>query len=193
MDQPGPMPLSCADCSAKMPETAAFCPGCGRPMTGAAEKASGRVGALPERIAGALAYLTFIPAIVFLLVEPFKSNRFARFHSIQCLLMWAAAAARCDCAQTRGAGFIRHSGSGSAVRGAGDGSGADGRGWRVACAGGESAAGRNVQTTAARRYRRVERRSAVGGSRTKIWIALRGVFWYVAATPPGPSFRCLTE
>lgn len=54
--------------------------------------ASGKVGALPERIAGALAYLTFIPAIVFLVVEPYKKNRFVRFHSIQCLLVWAAAA-----------------------------------------------------------------------------------------------------
>ena len=87
MDQPDPMPLSCADCAAKMPETAAFCPGCGRPMTSAVKKASGRVGALPERIAGALAYLTFVPAILFLVIEPYKKNHFVRFHSIQCLLL----------------------------------------------------------------------------------------------------------
>jgi uncharacterized membrane protein len=36
-----------------------------------------------------LAYLV-IPAIVFLLVEPFKRNRFVRFHSLQCLISFGA-------------------------------------------------------------------------------------------------------
>jgi uncharacterized membrane protein len=35
-------------------------------------------------LAGALAYF-FIPAIIFLLVEPYRRNRFVRFHSFQCL------------------------------------------------------------------------------------------------------------
>jgi uncharacterized membrane protein len=54
-------------------------------------RAQGRVGVLPENVGGALAYFTFIPAIVFLVVEPYKKNRFLRFHSVQCLLLWAAA------------------------------------------------------------------------------------------------------
>jgi uncharacterized membrane protein len=52
-------------------------------------RAGGTVGALPENIAGALAYFTFIPAIVFLVLEPYNKNRFLRFHSVQCLLLWA--------------------------------------------------------------------------------------------------------
>ena len=71
-----------------MPETAAFCPGCGRSTQ---TRASGKVGIFPENIAGALAYLTFIPAIVFLTVDPYKKDRFVRFHSVQCLLLWGAA------------------------------------------------------------------------------------------------------
>ena len=55
-----------------------------------AARAQGKIGFLPENIAAALAYLTFIPAIVFLTVEPYKKNRFVRFHSVQCLLFWAA-------------------------------------------------------------------------------------------------------
>ena len=34
-----------------------------------------------------LAYFTFIPAIVFLVLEPYKKNRFLRFHSLQCLFL----------------------------------------------------------------------------------------------------------
>ncbi len=61
-------------------------------LAGAEEqpRAQGRVGALPENIAGAIAYVTCIPAIVWLLVEPYNRNRFVRFHSIQSLLLWAA-------------------------------------------------------------------------------------------------------
>jgi uncharacterized membrane protein len=91
MDEPASMPLACPDCSAHMPDTASFCPGCGRPMQ-AVVRAQGKVGALPENIAAALAYLTFIPAIFFLLRPPFSQNRFVRFHSVQCLLFWLTCA-----------------------------------------------------------------------------------------------------
>jgi len=67
-----------------MPDAAAYCPGCGRAMR-PIERAQGTVGGLPETLAGAMAYCTIIPAIVFLLVEPYSKNRFVRFHSLQCL------------------------------------------------------------------------------------------------------------
>jgi len=106
--------MSCPHCAAQMPATAAFCPGCGRPMRGQSTpgqsmpdqsvpadsmpgestetepRAQGRVGALPENIAGVLAYFTFIPAVVFLALDPYNKNRFVRFHSVQCLLLWLA-------------------------------------------------------------------------------------------------------
>jgi len=53
-------------------------------------RAAGKIGFLPEAVAGALAYLTFIPAIIFLFREPYNQNRFVRFHSVQCLLWWVA-------------------------------------------------------------------------------------------------------
>jgi uncharacterized membrane protein len=107
-DKPGdaknPPLTSCPHCAAKMPVTAAFCPGCGRSVpaqpapvqplpvqpTPAEVRAQGRVGVLPESIAGALAYLTFVPAVLFLVLEPYSKNRFVRFHSVQCLLLWGA-------------------------------------------------------------------------------------------------------
>jgi uncharacterized membrane protein len=67
-----------------MPDAAAYCPGCGRAMR-PVERAQGTVGGLPETLAGAMAYCTIIPAIVFLLVEPYSKNRFVRFHSLQCI------------------------------------------------------------------------------------------------------------
>jgi uncharacterized membrane protein len=118
---PSPPPLtSCPHCAVQVPQTATFCPGCGHSMSAepiSAEttseettsgettfdeatsgdslpvepRAHGTVGALPENIVGGLAYFTFLPAIVFLLLDPYHKNRFVRFHSLQCLLLWAAA------------------------------------------------------------------------------------------------------
>jgi uncharacterized membrane protein len=84
------MSISCPECSASMPDTAAFCPGCGHGMY-PIERVHGNVGALPRTIAGALAYCTIFPAIVFLLVEPYNRDRFVRFHSFQCIGFWLAA------------------------------------------------------------------------------------------------------
>jgi uncharacterized membrane protein len=54
------------------------------------ERVEGSVGALPRTIAGALAYCTIIPAIIFLVVEPYNKDRFVRFHSFQCIGLWLA-------------------------------------------------------------------------------------------------------
>jgi len=56
-----------------------------------ASQAQEKVGILPENVAGASAYLTFVPALVFFFLDPFRRNRFVRFHALQCLLCWAAA------------------------------------------------------------------------------------------------------
>jgi uncharacterized membrane protein len=80
---------SCPDCAAQMPAGAQFCPACGRSMLSLV-RAQGRVGHLPEYLAGTLAYFTFLPAIVFLLVEPYRKSVFTRFHSLQSLFLSAA-------------------------------------------------------------------------------------------------------
>lgn len=48
------------------------------------------MGAISENVAGAIAYLSFVPAIVFLLMDPYRKNSFVRFHSLQCILLWTA-------------------------------------------------------------------------------------------------------
>jgi uncharacterized membrane protein len=80
------MPISCPQCSAEMPDAAAFCPGCGFRMI-AVPSAVASTGFLKENVAAALAYFTFIPAVVFLRIMPFKRNHFVRFHSFQSIFL----------------------------------------------------------------------------------------------------------
>jgi uncharacterized membrane protein len=43
-----------------------------------------------DNLIAALAYITFIPAIVFVLIGPFRRNRFVRFHSFQSIFLAVA-------------------------------------------------------------------------------------------------------
>ena len=43
---------------------------------------------LSDNIAGGLAYITIIPAIIFLVIEPYKSRPFVRFNCFQCLAIF---------------------------------------------------------------------------------------------------------
>jgi len=45
---------------------------------------------LSDNIAGMLAYFTVVPAIVFLVMEPYRQRFFVRFHSLQCLFLAVA-------------------------------------------------------------------------------------------------------
>lgn len=47
-------------------------------------------GGLDQNVAGMLAYVTIIPAIIFLVVEPYNRNPYIRFHSFQCLFFAVA-------------------------------------------------------------------------------------------------------
>lgn len=81
----------CAACGAQMPEGSSACPKCGKAVAqsvgggAAAAPAPAASGALADNVASGLAYITIIPAIVFLLVEPYKSNKTVKFHAFQCL------------------------------------------------------------------------------------------------------------
>ena len=52
--------------------------------------AAARPPALTDCVAGMLAYLTFIPAIVFLTVEPYRRNKSVCFHAWQCIFLTIA-------------------------------------------------------------------------------------------------------
>ncbi|HEX8811516.1 MAG TPA: DUF4870 domain-containing protein [Terracidiphilus sp.] len=45
---------------------------------------------MTDNVAGMLAYFTIIPAILFLVLEPYNKSRFVRFHAFQCLFFAVA-------------------------------------------------------------------------------------------------------
>ena len=86
----------CSSCGVQMDDAAAFCPGCGK-ATGTSQTAT--AGAAPataptqapasglqDNIAGLLCYL-LIPAIIFLVMEPYNRNKFIRFHAFQAIFL----------------------------------------------------------------------------------------------------------
>ena len=102
----------CANCGSQVADGVAFCPNCGKAVgapTGAAgagaaaavqptpqapppvyTNSNASAAPLEENIAGMLAYITIIPAIIFLVMEPYNKNRFIRFHAWQCLFFAGA-------------------------------------------------------------------------------------------------------
>ena len=72
-----------------MPEISGFCPGCGRSVN-APEALS--AADTRDALLGGLAYVTVIPAILFLAVSALKSSRFVRFHSWQSVFFGIATA-----------------------------------------------------------------------------------------------------
>jgi uncharacterized membrane protein len=75
----------CSTCGAQIADGTTTCAVCaGRVATApAVPQASASVGGMTDNVAGMLAYITIIPAIVFLVIEPFNKNRFVRFHAWQ--------------------------------------------------------------------------------------------------------------
>jgi uncharacterized membrane protein len=104
----------CQTCGTKLPEGSPTCTACGAtqgavppgpipgstpgPIPGAypgpIPPAALPAGGLTPNVAGALAYLLgFITGIVFLVIEPFRTDRFVRFHAFQSIflnLAWIA-------------------------------------------------------------------------------------------------------
>lgn len=86
----------CSVCGTQTADGSTICPACSRsavPAGGmaAAQPVAGSVGGMTDNVAGMLAYVTIIPAILFLVIEPYNKNRFVRFHSFQNLFLHVAA------------------------------------------------------------------------------------------------------
>lgn len=105
--------MQCPACSTENPAGATFCQHCGASLTAApppppgggyaqvpqtaaapaAYSAAPQAGGLSDNAAAAIAYITIIPAIIFLVMEPYNRKPFIRFHSMQCIglhVLWFA-------------------------------------------------------------------------------------------------------
>ena len=79
----------CNMCGAQIADGTTTCAACsGR----AAVAGSASTGGLTDNVAGMLAYVTFIPAIIFLVTAPYNKSRFVRFHSFQSIFFCVAVA-----------------------------------------------------------------------------------------------------
>ncbi len=100
--------MTCPSCQAEVPASSAFCPHCGAATAaqpaatvGASSAAAGvapalqppaqTTGGLSPNAAAALAYVTIIPAIVFLIIEPYNRIKLVKFHAVQCIGLAIAA------------------------------------------------------------------------------------------------------
>ena len=77
----------CSACGAEMADGSVACAKCGRAVNvgggaAAAPATATASSGLADNIAGALSYF-FIPAILFLVLEPYNRNRTIRFHAFQ--------------------------------------------------------------------------------------------------------------
>jgi uncharacterized membrane protein len=78
----------CPSCGSQIPVGATACPNCAAGNQSAVTTAP--AGGLTDNVAGMLAYVTIIPAILFLVLEPYNKRRFIRFHSFQCIFLCIA-------------------------------------------------------------------------------------------------------
>jgi len=93
----------CANCGAALTDGRGFCGSCGKPVGAASQAAAfepqivatsspATSAGLTSNAAAALAYiLGLITGVAFLVLEPYKRDRFVRFHAMQSILFCAAA------------------------------------------------------------------------------------------------------
>ena len=84
----------CNMCGAQIADGMTTCTACASrtaPAGGAATAtATAPAAGMADNVAGLLAYITIIPAIVFLVVAPYNKSRFVRFHSFQSIFLFVA-------------------------------------------------------------------------------------------------------
>lgn len=98
--------MQCPSCHNEVSSQATFCGFCGSPMGATATASAGggyasvpaaapasapaASSGLSENAAAAISYITIIPAIIFLVLEPYNKMRLVKFHAIQCIALHVA-------------------------------------------------------------------------------------------------------
>jgi uncharacterized membrane protein len=84
----------CSVCGVQTADGSTICPAHAGAATGggaAVQSVPTAAGGMTDNVAGMLAYITIIPSILFLVIEPYNKNRFVRFHSFQNIFFCVAA------------------------------------------------------------------------------------------------------
>jgi|tagenome__1003787_1003787.scaffolds.fasta_scaffold20748166_2 uncharacterized membrane protein len=88
------MPRFCAACGGQMADNASACPACGKAAGqsaggGAAAAPAQSGGGLPDNVTALLCYspVALLGWILVLAVEPYKNNKFLRFHCFQSIFL----------------------------------------------------------------------------------------------------------
>ena len=72
----------CSSCGTQVADGTTLCAACSSRAPVATAQAG---GGLTDNVAGMLAYVTIIPAIIFLVMAPYNTKPFVRFHAFQCI------------------------------------------------------------------------------------------------------------
>lgn len=80
----------CNMCGAQIADGTTTCAACASRTPAAPAPTAAPGAGMADNVAGMLAYVTIIPAIIFLVMEPYNRSRFIRFHAFQCLFFAVA-------------------------------------------------------------------------------------------------------
>jgi len=84
----------CSLCGTQIADGTTICAACAARAqaapAGAPAAATASTGGMADNVAGLIAYITPIPSIIFLVMEPYNKNRFVRFHSWQNIFFFIA-------------------------------------------------------------------------------------------------------
>jgi len=74
----------CSGCGTQIADGTTMCAACSsRTAAPPAAVAQGTTGGMTDNVVGMLCYITIVPAIIFLVMEPYNKSRFVRFHAFQ--------------------------------------------------------------------------------------------------------------
>jgi uncharacterized membrane protein len=80
----------CNMCGTQVPDGTTTCGPCSSRSAAIPAAPVATAGGMQDNVAGMLAYITIIPAIIFLVMEPYNRNRFIRFHAFQSIFFAVA-------------------------------------------------------------------------------------------------------
>ena len=80
----------CSGCGTQIADGTTMCPACSSRTAAPPAAAVGTTGGMTDNVVGMLCYITIIPAIIFLVMEPYNKSRFVRFHAFQMIFFSVA-------------------------------------------------------------------------------------------------------